>query len=368
MSRKASNNSNDKISDFGRRLKEAFKNSTNQSIAEKLGVTKSALTAYMQGRIPPADKLIEISRLTNCNLHWLLTGEGSRRISLEVERPQGIVVQGSKGGIGASTTALFIAAILALKGYGVLYADDYVQSGAKVFYPEEKTFKFLPETKDERNVDLAKLPPQENIYDLDSDYYAPTSNKNLDLFFPRTWVEKAPAKEKINFFRFDSDDIIKRYQFIVFDAQLSENPFYYGTNTYQLFKTAQTLKYFLLEPILRNAKVVVPFDVIQSQTDNVRYTIEHVKEQKRIYPNAGFAGVFLNEQSYFRKPLKEMYERNINKLEEMFGSAVLKSRISYHKELSNYPFGIKKILFSRKTNMHKEFSALVDEILQKLGY
>jgi len=365
MSSKTSNSSSVKISDFGKRLKETFKNSSNQSIAEKLGVSKPALTAYMQGRIPPADKLLDISKLTRCNLHWLLTGEGSRKISLTVERPQGIIVQGSKGGIGASTTALFIAATLALKGYGVLFADDNNQAAAQMLYRQERSLKSLFLNDSESKTELAKLPPNNTVDEYNSDYFLPTYNKNLDLFFPRTWVETAPSKEKIERFRFNSTEMLKRYQFVIFDAQLSENPFYYGTNPYKLFKTEQVLQNFLLEPILRNSKVIVPVDVIQSHIDNVLYTIDYIEKQKRAYPEAGFAGIFLNEQSLVRKGLKKMYDSRLFKVEENFKHEIYKSRISFHPQLRNYNVENKKIIFSRKTKIHEEFSALVDEILQK---
>jgi len=46
-------------------------------IAEILGISESAVSNYMRGRVPDAETLIDIRNLTNCNLDWLLTGEGS---------------------------------------------------------------------------------------------------------------------------------------------------------------------------------------------------------------------------------------------------------------------------------------------------
>ncbi len=63
-------------SDFGARLRQAFGDLPNIEIANKLEVSGPAITNYMAGRIPSADTLVTISRLTNCSLHWLLTGEG----------------------------------------------------------------------------------------------------------------------------------------------------------------------------------------------------------------------------------------------------------------------------------------------------
>lgn len=63
------------MSHFGERLRRAFGNAKNAEIARKLGVTESAVKNYIEGRIPDATRLLQIKDLTNCNLHWLLTGE-----------------------------------------------------------------------------------------------------------------------------------------------------------------------------------------------------------------------------------------------------------------------------------------------------
>lgn len=68
---------------FGQRLKSLFDNAVNAEIAAKLGVSEAAVGTYVRGRIPDGRKLIEIAKLTNCNLHWLLTGEGPRYIGDE---------------------------------------------------------------------------------------------------------------------------------------------------------------------------------------------------------------------------------------------------------------------------------------------
>lgn len=61
---------------FGQRLKRAFGNAKYSIIAEKMGVSEATVKVYMAGRVPDAEKLLQINRLTNCSLHWLLKGEG----------------------------------------------------------------------------------------------------------------------------------------------------------------------------------------------------------------------------------------------------------------------------------------------------
>ncbi len=68
---------------FGERLKIAFSNAKNAEIARKIGVSEAAIKNYIDGRVPDADKLVKITSLTNCNLHWLLTGQGVKFLNDE---------------------------------------------------------------------------------------------------------------------------------------------------------------------------------------------------------------------------------------------------------------------------------------------
>lgn len=72
-------------SSFGERLREAFGGVSNKDIAERIGVGKSAVTNYIEGRIPSADMLAKISELTNYSIHWLITGEGSKFVDWKTE-------------------------------------------------------------------------------------------------------------------------------------------------------------------------------------------------------------------------------------------------------------------------------------------
>jgi len=72
---------------FGKRLLEIFEDAGEKNpkskIAEVLGVKPSAVTNYLQDRIPDADKLRQISNFTKCSIHWLITGEGEKYINVE---------------------------------------------------------------------------------------------------------------------------------------------------------------------------------------------------------------------------------------------------------------------------------------------
>lgn len=68
-------------SNFGARLKEAFNWAPNSAIAQKLELSPSAITNYMEGRIPPAETLIKVAEITGYSLHWLITGDGPKTVT-----------------------------------------------------------------------------------------------------------------------------------------------------------------------------------------------------------------------------------------------------------------------------------------------
>lgn len=72
---------NRKMSAFGERLKEAFETNKIGEIARKMDVSYQAAKNYIEGRIPDADKLKEISDSTNCSIHWLITGKGNKELT-----------------------------------------------------------------------------------------------------------------------------------------------------------------------------------------------------------------------------------------------------------------------------------------------
>lgn len=71
--------------EFARRLKFAFDDASNAEIARRLKTTDSTVKYYTDGaRLPVFEMLVQIGRVTGCNLHWLLTGNGPKRAEKEV--------------------------------------------------------------------------------------------------------------------------------------------------------------------------------------------------------------------------------------------------------------------------------------------
>lgn len=69
------------MEDFGERFKAAFGHAETSEIARKLNLSYHAVRNYEKGRIPPAETLCQISDLTKCSIHWLITGKGEQLVS-----------------------------------------------------------------------------------------------------------------------------------------------------------------------------------------------------------------------------------------------------------------------------------------------
>lgn len=66
---------------FAVRLREAFGGATNAEIARRIKATDATVKYYVDGsRLPTFENLLQISRVTGVNLHWLMTGRGPRAV------------------------------------------------------------------------------------------------------------------------------------------------------------------------------------------------------------------------------------------------------------------------------------------------
>jgi repressor LexA len=70
---------------FGERLKNAIKESdmTQKDLAKEIGISKTSVNNYVNGRIPDVAILYELSSFLGVTMEWLLTGKPSAQINLK---------------------------------------------------------------------------------------------------------------------------------------------------------------------------------------------------------------------------------------------------------------------------------------------
>ena len=89
------------LSPFGARLKQAFDGATGRGIGRKLGYSDTQMSLILAGQAElPFEKLIRVAELTECSLHWLITGEGGEtreRLGFIPETPRRIVQELAQG-------------------------------------------------------------------------------------------------------------------------------------------------------------------------------------------------------------------------------------------------------------------------------
>jgi transcriptional regulator with XRE-family HTH domain len=62
------------------RLKEALGTDEPAKVQRKLGISYQAAKNYLKGRLPAPEVLQGIAKETGYSIHWLLTGEGSKKV------------------------------------------------------------------------------------------------------------------------------------------------------------------------------------------------------------------------------------------------------------------------------------------------
>lgn len=100
---------------FGSRLREAFGNASNTQIAERLSVSKATITNYMAGKIPPPETLIEISKMTEFSIDWLLTGDGTKYLmKYTQEQKEGLEYLKTLGALASKEESMEHCLVIAL--------------------------------------------------------------------------------------------------------------------------------------------------------------------------------------------------------------------------------------------------------------
>lgn len=130
----------DKIS-FGQRLKSAISSAglVQADAAEKLDIALPTLSKYINGhRVPDADLVIRVAKLSGCDINWLLTGEGSMKQegTGALELPE-IATKAQEAYLAALATSPFLAGITLNKDPGLELIMEWLLSYCHTAQPQE---------------------------------------------------------------------------------------------------------------------------------------------------------------------------------------------------------------------------------------
>lgn len=80
---KEKKNKDSRLLKVGARISEAFGNPPGREIATKTGASESAVSKWKRGEALLLDNLYKISDLTGYSIHYLLTGNGPKKVETE---------------------------------------------------------------------------------------------------------------------------------------------------------------------------------------------------------------------------------------------------------------------------------------------
>lgn len=322
-----------KISSFGARLREAFSNIPNKEIAEMMGISNPSVSAYMSGNFPATDKLIEISRMTGINIHWLLTGDGEKKVKEPDLVHTTLLFHGYKYSVGTTIVAIHVAFILANKGYKVLIVGHKSSSERGMFLSFEEAFS-----------------PKDISADKDS--YIDTEIPNLSIFIKKGLEYPENLKDRIKPFNKINTLVKEKYDFIICDAPSQKNPFRNSEMPFSEF--------------LSKAKVLVPYELKQSTIDDVKKITEFIDAEKTLGYQAELLGLFISREDTARKR-KGDYKEPSREIANFVRNKMLKTAVRVESNWAkfNFTYPINKEL--KQSKLFIDCTALTDEILQRIN-
>jgi chromosome partitioning protein len=332
-----------KRSPFGYRLKEAFQGIPNKEIAKKIGVSNSAVTTYMLGRVPPAEMLTEISRLTGCSIHWLITGDGEKFVNLEIssakKRARTILVSNPKGGVARTTSAVTLAVEFARRGHRTLFIDNPSANGTKMLFP-----KLFP-LEVEINPSLL-FRSGRSLTEARMIFRTPVKCLDLCSFDEGVWPTL--TKNKVEKVQISPSHIKEEYRFIIIDTRSHINPF----TPINLF----------IAPILVSAQVLIPIPVCSMAIEGLKMTLEYLREANKSSSEVNLLGGFLT----LIKPKEHIPQKIRNEISALIPGKLMKTIVHDRKEVeASASLGSVQLTAPNSKGV-AEFAALADEIIKIL--
>lgn len=335
----------EKLRDFGGRLKKAFDFAPNTELARSLRLSNSAISTYMDGRVPPAETLVEISRLTGYSIHWLLTGEGPEKISDNngrKQKAQTLVLTNVKGGEAKSTSATGLAVEFAKRGYRTLLVDT--PSGCCTSY------LFAPLLKEESsNLEDVDLPHDFKLTRraLEGRIFFKTPIVNLDLCTTRGRDQARLLDRDVDSFLPDLSAISDIYSFVILDTTAG-NPF--GSVD------------FLIASLLTHVHVLIPTIGYPMSITGVERTIRLFRDKQKKLSDINLLGVFMTKFDSDMCNLKTA----TNKLNKLVPDKLFRTVVHFNKAFVAQSNAGPNQFIHRKSLVAAEYSALADEVLTSL--
>lgn len=325
---------------FGLRLRDAFKGVSQTEIARQLGLSNSAVSNYVEGRIPPAETLTKIAGLTGYSIHWLITGEGPRRVYEQETQCQTIMLVNEKGGSTKSVSAVMLAFEFAKRGYRTLLVDARHGDCAFMLYgPVMPEFEELEASLSINNSQRFRKVRK----------FFRTEVPGLHLCVSRERSLLSLARGGVKSFSVGADVIKRDYDFVVMDTDSADNPF----EPHDLFT------YTLME----SAQMLIPVRAHPATLGSVEATLTDLHEAIQYPIDIRLLGAFLTLFDSGSKTSRMVVEE----LNRLMPGKVLKTIIHEDKRIGELGIHSQAELLSTKSPGFAEYSHLADEVLHLLG-
>jgi cellulose biosynthesis protein BcsQ len=329
---------------FGLRLKEAFNGVSQTQIARQLGLSNSAVNNYVEGRIPAAEMLVKIANLTGYSIHWLITGEGPKRIYDRQVRCQTLMLFNEMGGSAKSASAAILAMEFAKRGYQTLLVDAPAGSCAQILYGPPITFgtsdvkhgtkRISPRDKTRKHIQKGRM-------------FFETEIPELHICVSDETDKSLLVHHGIRNFKLDVECIKREYDFVVLDTTVS--PF----EPLNLFN-------FSLVPA---AQILIPVRASSVYLSGLELTLELFQEAQQYMPDIQLLGAFLT----MFYPSRKVSLITADKLNGLLPGKVLKTKIHESEDLAGLGIYSQSELVNKKSLGFVQYSRLADEVLNLMG-
>lgn len=249
-----------------------------------------------------------------------------------------ISVANQKGGVGKTTTAVNVAAALAIRGYRTLLVDFDMQCNT--------TYTFFPAAEIQAQTTLANVMIgdasrpgiEEAIYE--------THIENLDLAAAhiRLAVIERQVRIEEQYRLKDALTSLTEYQFIVIDCPPS-------------------LGVTLTQALLACTHVLVPIKAEFYPVEGVADLVTTIEQTKRANPQMRVAGYLVTEFD----TRNDICHEALAKIRDIFGNAVFATVVRRNTRLASAP-AYRRTIFEHAPDSHgaSDYEALAEELLERL--